>query len=74
MALKFNVGDRVRVKKGSNWGEMEGYTGVIVMTQDLPVFPYNITMDDLPEDVARNCPKENWFMEEDELELVIDED
>lgn len=70
MALKFEVGNKVRVKKDSGWGEMEGYTGVIMLTQDLPVFPYNVTMDDLPEEVAKTCPRENWFMDEDELELV----
>jgi hypothetical protein len=70
MALKFNVGDKVRIKEGSNWGEMEGYTGTIVLAQDLPVFPYNLTMDDLPTEVAKQCPRENWFVDEDEIELV----
>lgn len=70
MALKFKEGDKVRVKAGSNWGEMEGYTGVIVLAQELPIFPYNVTMDNLPEAVALNCPREGWMMEEDELEPI----
>lgn len=70
MALKFKIGDKVRVKEGAGWGEMEGYTGVIVLAKELPVFPYNVTMDSLPEAVAKNCSREGWMMEEDELELV----
>lgn len=68
--LKFKVGDKVRIKEGSNWGEMEGYTGTIAAAQELPVFPYNLTMDDLPKEVAAQTMKENWFVDEDEIELV----
>lgn len=70
MALKFKKDDKVRVKEGAGWGEMEGYTGVIVLAQELPVFPYNVTMDSLPDEVAKSCPREGWMMEEDELELI----
>lgn len=76
MALKFQVGDKIRVREGTNWGEMEGYTGVIQTASDNPSmwFPYGVTMDDLPASVAESCVKEGWFMEEDEMELVTNED
>jgi hypothetical protein len=66
--MKFKVGDKVRIADG--WEELNGYTGVVVMAMEDAWMPYNVTMDDLPEGVAQSCPRENWLMAEDELELV----
>lgn len=70
--LKFKEGDKIRIKADTNWGEMEGYTGIVTVASEDPAmwFPYGVTMDDLPPSVSATCPKENWFMNEDELEAV----
>lgn len=70
--MKFKVGDKVRVLPDTDWGRMEGFTGVVTLIDDQTPF-INVTMDELPEDIAASgCSLENWFMIEEEIELVED--
>lgn len=70
MALKFNAGDKVRVVKG--WDQVNGYTGVVAIASEAGWFPYNVTLDEIPGSFTDVVSRENWMMEEDELELVED--
>lgn len=65
MELKFKVGDRVRVKEDSGWGDVEGLVGKIALVADSThTYPYNVTLDEVPDGHTRH----NWLMMEDELE------
>lgn len=70
MALKFKAGDKVRVVKG--WDTLNGYTGVVAIASEAGWFPYNVTLDEIPVSMSNTVFRENWMMEEDELELVED--
>lgn len=64
MELKFKVGDRVQVKKDSGWGDVEGLVGVVKMADPAAFYPYNVSLEDVPDP---HYPH-NWLMKEDELE------
>lgn len=67
MALKFEVGDRVRVVQG--WDSIDGTAGTIANVVPAANFPYNVTLDELPQDIAdTGTTVEGWMMLEDELE------
>lgn len=68
MALKFKEGDKVRVIDG--WDTMNGLTGFIHIADERAVFPYNVTMDEVPAPIMETCGLYNWMMVEEELELV----
>ena len=62
------VGDKIRVKENTDWGRVEGLTGVVAAVDDKG--PYlNITLDEIPEDLS-GSGSFNWFMLEEEIELV----
>lgn len=67
MERKFKVGDKVRIKEDSGWGDVEGLSGVVELVADSThYYPYNVTLDEVPEGHIR----ENWLMKEDELEEI----
>lgn len=63
----FKIDDRIRIKENTNWDRAEGKEGVVVLVSD----PYiNVTLYDPPE----GSFADNWFVTEDEIELVTNED
>lgn len=66
----FKEGDKIRVKEDTEWGRIEGLTGVIQIADGRTPF-VNVTLDEIPEDLEQ-AGRFNWFMTEDEIELVED--
>lgn len=63
-----HVGDKIRVRDNTDWGRVEGLTGFVAAIDSRS--PYlNITLDEIPEDLS-GSGRFNWFMLEEELELV----
>lgn len=70
MTLKFKEGDKIRVKENTDWGRVEGLTGIVKMADNRASF-YNVTLDWVPEDLE-SAGRFSWFMTEDEIERVED--